>query len=64
MKVDISYYNTYNDMYMKKNKQHSHYNCVTAFRHNKDCLRLYFYDKILFDSDKARIYIDTVKFNY
>lgn len=62
MKIDMYYYNSYDDFAYKKNLRKSHFAPVTAYRYNKDLLRIYFYDKCLFNSDKANVYIAKVVF--
>lgn len=62
MLVRIEFYETWDDYYHKKNKK-SKYFTVTAFKHNRDTLKLYYYDTCMLNTAKQRWYIDQITFD-
>lgn len=57
----IYYYESYNDYFNLQNRKSK---CIpySAFKHNKDVLKLYMYDKCVFDSGHPLVYITSVIF--
>lgn len=59
----IYYYDNYDDYRNNKNL-HTKYCLFTAFKHNKDRIKLYRYDTLLFDSDKPLVYVTRIVFDF
>lgn len=59
----IYFYESFDDFYHHKNLKST---CIpfTAFKHNKDTLRLYRWDRCVFDSNTPFVYITRITFDF
>lgn len=64
MIIDVWYYANYDDMSRDVNIRKLHFPLITAWRCNKDLLRLYKFNEKVLDTDRDKIYIKKVVFEY